>query len=103
MSLGSSLGVAQLRDTIGPRPSATPNQRGRLADGKVRLPAAKMGLSAQAAGSTSKARPPTSAGGRLSRPRGAAAARAPPTGAPPPGGSHPRAPPPPPPARPAAP
>ena len=44
-----------------------PSQRGRLVEGRVRLPGAKIALSAQANGSTSKAIAPIVAGGRLSR------------------------------------
>ena len=44
-----------------------PSQRGRLADGRVRLPEAKTALSDHSAGSTSRATPPMTAGGRLAR------------------------------------
>ncbi len=42
-SLGSSVCVRCLRDRMAPRPSSIPSQRGRLADGRVRLPGAKIG------------------------------------------------------------
>jgi hypothetical protein len=54
--------------------SPTPSQRGRLAEGRMRLPGEKIGLSAQAVGRTMSATTPISAVSRRSRHAAAAAA-----------------------------